>query len=135
MRHIEWPTPPQTFEITVYGDGEKIAQELKTLSETKSIDGKKVTVQSEKFPRPKTSTQLAFISGKDKASISKTIQALEGCHCLIVTNTSKEFLQGAAINIFTAEGDHLAFQASPEAAAKEQIQIGAQILRHAKEAK
>jgi hypothetical protein len=74
---------------------------------------------------------VLFVSQAESANLEKIAGALKGTSTLIITETEGAARRGGIIN-FYLQGKEVRFEVNPEAALRERLRIGAQLLRLAR---
>lgn len=132
-RYIEWKSPEMTaldsFVIAVADDSE-LQNQVSDSASTKKIKGKRIEVDAMSGEKPKRKSHMVVVS-RDKSAAEKSIKALAGCGCLIVSFGDGLASKGAAIN-FVRNGGSIAFEASQKNARAEQLEISPDLAKAGK---
>lgn len=113
----------ETFVIAVGGDADLKAT-LNDFASGKKIKGKRIEIDELSGDKPTRPAHIVFVGG----SAEKSISALGGCHCMVVGFGNGLASKGAVIN-FIRQDAGIKFEISPKAASKENIELGADLIR------
>ena len=132
--YVEWP--PAALEgrdALVIGclGPDVFAGALEKTMKDRTAQGRPVRVRRFAAQEQVAPCHILFVPVGERERIEKAAAALKGSGTLIVSESEGALRRGAAIN-FYLEGQRVRFEVNPEAAGRENLRLGAKILRLAR---
>jgi hypothetical protein len=122
MKYTKWPEKEGNLVITIVGKT-KVANELTTLSQTKTVEGKKIEVNSvENFESTKFS-HIVFIADGKSSALKDIVEKTKGQPTLVITEREGLTGKGACISFLIMENGSLRFQVNDHELSSRNIQL------------
>jgi len=135
--YVEWParvfSQPDTPIVIGVAGSEAIAHELEQVAVGRTIAGRPVTVR--RLARGDSvgeCCQILFIGAGERGRTAELLAGAQGHPVLTVTEVDAQHPKGSVIN-FLASEDRIRFDISREAAERNGLQLGSQLLRVARQ--
>lgn len=132
--YVEWPSSaieaPGDFVIGVLGK-DVFAGGLERTVKDRTAQNKPVKVRGFERPEDVRPCHLLFVPQSESERIEKVAAGLKGSNTLIVAESDGALRRGAVINFFL-EAKRVRIEVNPDAAARENLRVGAKVLRVAK---
>jgi hypothetical protein len=127
MKYTKWPEKDGNLVITVVGKT-KVAGELATLSQTKTVEGKKIEVNAvENFESGKYS-HIVFVADGKSGSLKEIVEKTKGQPTLVITEREGLVGKGACISFLIMENGSLRFQVNDQELSSRNIQLAKVIM-------
>jgi hypothetical protein len=132
--YVEWPPAAlagrEDFSVGVLGK-DVFDGALERTMKDRTAQGKPVRVLRFDAAEGVKPCHILFVPGPEGDRVEKLAAALKGSGTMIVTESSGALRRGAIINFFL-EDKRVRIEVNPDAAARENLRVGAKVLRLAK---
>ncbi|HEX4807761.1 MAG TPA: YfiR family protein [Bryobacteraceae bacterium] len=130
-KFIEWPdgtptTASDSFLMCVTGDS-SVQQSLEEIAATRTINGRRITLKHLKIADSARSCQILFVGPKERASLTRILQDLQGASVLTV-GISEDFAKDGGMIGFVLDADRVRFVVNAGAAGKARLKVSSKLL-------
>ncbi|HZI89239.1 MAG TPA: YfiR family protein [Candidatus Polarisedimenticolia bacterium] len=133
--YVEWPAesfprPGTPIVVGVAGD-KRMAAELSQLVLGRTSGGRRILVVQPDLKAPLRDLHILFVASGESRRLRQWVEALQGAHTLVVTESENALDQGSMINFVLSEG-HVRFEIATSPAEKCGLQLSSGLLGVAK---
>jgi hypothetical protein len=132
---VAWPEPAFTnadepFQIGVLGDN-PFGADLKETVRGETIQGRQIVIQESRHAEALANCQIVFVSKSEAGRLDQVFSKLDSKPVLTVSENPGFAERGGIINFYRERGK-VRFEINPDAAEKNGLKVGSQLLRVAK---
>lgn len=130
-KFVEWPegtamAVSDSFLMCVTGDS-SVQQSLEEIAETRTINGHRIVLKHLKGADTARSCQILFVGPKERASLTRILQDLQGASVLTVGAFDDFTKEGGMIG-FVRESNRVRFVVNVGAAGKAHLKVSSKLL-------
>ncbi len=128
-KYTNWPAEASAddFVITVVGKSD-ILEELNTLAQTKTLNGRKITVRQTSETAGIDKSHLVFVAANKSGSLDEIVKKTKGKPTLIVTERDGLVKKGAHISFIALDNEPLKFEVNTQAMENHHLQMAKSLL-------
>lgn len=130
--YVEWPGAPERATFTIASVGKDVfAGALEKTMKDRTAQGKKVEVLRFATADEVRPAHILFVPYAEAERLEKIAASLKGSSTLIVSEVEGATSRGAVLNFYLEE-KRVRMEVNPDAAGRENLRIGAKVLRLAR---
>jgi hypothetical protein len=122
MKYTKWPERDGNLIITVVGKT-KVTDELKTLSQTKTVEGKKIEVNAVENYESIKYSHIVFVADGKSSALKDIVEKTKGQPILVITEREGLTGKGACISFHIMENGSLRFEVNDHELSSRNIQL------------
>jgi hypothetical protein len=122
MKYTKWPEKEGNLIVTIVGKT-KVAGELAALSQTKTVEGKKIEVNAVDNIESGKYSHIIFVADGKSGSIKEIVEKTKGQATLVITEREGLTGKGACISFLVMENGSLRFQVNDQELSSRNIQL------------